>query len=145
MTDFAVPNSKPGKCAKCNGSGKYRWGGAVVNGVWKGKEGDCYSCGGTGVQTRRDIGRNVAYNRHKMAEIALAMAAPVNETDDCDARHNTHQSGDCNCGSGLAPYEIVDARGIYVTKACDRCRAEKTKGYRPEIFTNPNYWHDEPL
>jgi DnaJ-class molecular chaperone len=74
MSDFAVPNATPGRCAKCNGSGVYRWGGAVVNGVFKGKEGSCHSCGGTGRQTRTDIARNMAYNRHKLADMAASMA-----------------------------------------------------------------------
>jgi DnaJ-class molecular chaperone len=71
MYDFAIPNAAPGKCAKCNGSGTYRWGGAVVNGKFTGKEGPCYSCKGTGEQTNNDISRNNAYNRHKLANISL--------------------------------------------------------------------------
>jgi DnaJ-class molecular chaperone len=71
MSDFAVPNAKPGVCAKCNGSKVYRWGGAVVNGVFKGKEGPCYSCGGTGEQTQKDIHRNVSYNKHKLSTISI--------------------------------------------------------------------------
>jgi DnaJ-class molecular chaperone len=71
MYDFAVPNCQPGKCEKCSGSGLYRWGGAMVNGQWQGKEGPCHSCRGTGQQTRRDIARNMAYNRHKLSCISL--------------------------------------------------------------------------
>lgn len=44
MYDFAVPNARPGQCAKCRG---------------------------TGQQSQRDIRRNVAYNRHKLANIRL--------------------------------------------------------------------------
>jgi DnaJ-class molecular chaperone len=69
MYDFAVPNQRPGKCAKCAGSGEYRWG-PVRNGQPT-KSGPCHSCGGTGHQTRRDIARNQAYNRHKLATLAL--------------------------------------------------------------------------
>lgn len=67
MYDFAIPNDKPGRCEKCRGTGTYCWGG-TVNGrpVHSGR---CHSCGGTGRQTRRDILRNAAYNRHKLAEI----------------------------------------------------------------------------
>jgi hypothetical protein len=65
--DFSVPNAAPGVCAKCNGSGVFKFGGAVVNGVFTGKTGTCYSCGGTGHQTKKDIGRNNAYNRYKLA------------------------------------------------------------------------------
>lgn len=71
MSDFAVPNAKPGKCAKCSGTGKYRWGGALVNGAWRGHEGDCYSCRGTGKQAKSDIRRNVAYNRYKLSTISI--------------------------------------------------------------------------
>lgn len=71
MYDFAVPNAKPGECAKCSGSGVYRWAGHMENGQWKGKEGPCHSCSGTGQQTISDIKRNVAYNRHKLSRISL--------------------------------------------------------------------------
>jgi DnaJ-class molecular chaperone len=69
MYDFAVPNARPGQCEKCRGSGRYAWG-AVINGQ-PSKIGPCHSCRGTGQQSRRDIRRNVAYNRHKLAQIRL--------------------------------------------------------------------------
>ncbi len=67
MSDFAQPNEKPGRCEKCRGSGLYRWG-PIVNGN-PSRSGQCHSCGGTGRQTRRDIARNNAYNRYKLAEM----------------------------------------------------------------------------
>jgi DnaJ-class molecular chaperone len=67
MYDFSVPNNAPGKCQKCNGAGVYRWG-AVVNGRCT-HVGPCFSCKGTGKQTAKDIHRNIAYNRHKVARI----------------------------------------------------------------------------
>ena len=51
----------------------------------------------------------------------------------------------CTCGSELERYEVTDARGIFVAFVCAECEDRKLSGYRPEIFTNPNYWHDEPL
>lgn len=69
MYDFAVPNTKPGKCEKCSGSGTYRWG-ATVNGQPR-HSGPCHSCGGTGEQSVKDIRRNQAYNRHKIALIGV--------------------------------------------------------------------------
>jgi hypothetical protein len=68
--DFAVPNDKPGVCAKCRGRGIYYFGGAVINGVFQGKSGPCFSCGGTGRQTEADINRNHAYNRHKLRNLS---------------------------------------------------------------------------
>lgn len=38
-----------------------------------------------------------------------------------------------------------DARGIPLARVCDQCRAEKLKGYRPEVLTDADYWHDEPI
>ena len=38
-----------------------------------------------------------------------------------------------------------DARGIPLCKVCDVCAEEKLKGYRPDVLTDPNYWHDEPI
>jgi len=65
MYDLSVPNEKPGKCAKCKGSGVYRWG-AIVNGRAS-HVGKCWSCKGTGKQSARQIKTNEAYNRHKLA------------------------------------------------------------------------------
>ncbi len=64
MFDLAQPNSKPGECGKCRGTGEYTWGG-TINGKSR-HRGQCHSCGGTGEQTRRDIARNETYNRHKI-------------------------------------------------------------------------------
>ena len=69
MYDMSIPNAKPGTCSKCHGTGEYRWG-AVVNGK-PSKSGQCHSCGGTGHQTQRDIRRNVAYKRHKLATMGV--------------------------------------------------------------------------
>jgi DnaJ-class molecular chaperone len=67
MYDLAQPNDRPGRCAKCGGTGEYRWG-ATVNGRSE-KAGPCFSCRGTGRQDRRQIARNHCYNRYKIAAI----------------------------------------------------------------------------
>ena len=51
----------------------------------------------------------------------------------------------CNCGSGLPRRELLDARGIFCTFVCDRCEARKRTSYRADIFTDSDYWHDEPI
>jgi hypothetical protein len=51
----------------------------------------------------------------------------------------------CPCGSGEFPNAEVDARGIFLCYACDRCRADKLRRYRPDVLTDPDYWHDEPI
>lgn len=51
----------------------------------------------------------------------------------------------CICGSGKASWELIDARGIYVSRVCDDCEEEKKSRYRPEIFTDMGYWTDEPV
>jgi len=51
----------------------------------------------------------------------------------------------CPCGSGEVPEEVLDARGIYVALVCDKCRTRKLAGYRADVFTDSNYWHDEPI
>jgi DnaJ-class molecular chaperone len=70
MYDLSFANDQPGTCGKCSGSGLYRWG-AVVNGQAT-KSGPCHSCAGTGQQDARQIARNHAYNRHKIAMICEA-------------------------------------------------------------------------
>ena len=68
MYDLSQPNAQPGQCCKCKGTGTYKWG-ASVNGKMT-NAGPCHSCGGTGKQTKKDINRNHAYNRHKINELA---------------------------------------------------------------------------
>jgi len=68
MYDLAQPAEKPGRCPKCQGSGRYQWGG-TVNGKAV-KSGPCFSCRGKGAQDPAQIARNVTYNRHKIAWIA---------------------------------------------------------------------------
>lgn len=51
----------------------------------------------------------------------------------------------CRCGSGEHRYELVDARGIFVSYVCGACEDEVKSKYRPEIFTDGNYECDEPI
>ena len=51
----------------------------------------------------------------------------------------------CPCGSGLESEDIYDARGIYVARVCPKCRKERLKGYRQDIFDDPDYECDEPI
>jgi DnaJ-class molecular chaperone len=67
MYDLSEPNAAPGPCCKCRGSGVYGWG-PTVNGKIR-HEGTCWSCAGTGKQSRSDIARNRTYNRHKINRI----------------------------------------------------------------------------
>lgn len=49
---------------KCNGTGVYCHGGAVVNGHYTGQRLVCYGCGGKGYMTEADKIRNHNYWRH---------------------------------------------------------------------------------
>jgi hypothetical protein len=69
MYDLSQPNHKPGECCKCKGTGQYRWG-ASVNGV-SAYSGTCFSCGGTGEQSFKNIKRNQTYNKYKIAALAV--------------------------------------------------------------------------
>lgn len=51
----------------------------------------------------------------------------------------------CPCGSGEPRNEVYDARGIFVAFTCSECEERKLKGYRKDIFTDSNYWADEPI
>jgi hypothetical protein len=51
----------------------------------------------------------------------------------------------CRCGSGQIRYAEYDARGIFLDYVCDQCREAKLKKYRPDVLTDSNYWHDEPI
>jgi hypothetical protein len=54
-------------------------------------------------------------------------------------------SRSCSCGSGLDRRLLTDARCIPVGYVCDRCEATKRAKYRPEVFTDGSYHHDETL
>jgi hypothetical protein len=77
MYDLSQPNSKPGICVKCKGSGTYSFGG-TVNGK-AAKSGMCFSCKGTGYQDKAQIAGNECYNRHKIATI---IASDFREPDE---------------------------------------------------------------
>jgi hypothetical protein len=51
----------------------------------------------------------------------------------------------CDCGSGLDSSWAYDARGIELCRTCDACHGEKMKKYRPDVLSDRNYWHTEPL
>jgi hypothetical protein len=51
----------------------------------------------------------------------------------------------CVCGSGLPSYVEYDARGIPLTKVCNKCKEERLSIYRPEVLTDSNYECDEPI
>ena len=52
---------------------------------------------------------------------------------------------ECTCGSGLYPDAAHDARGIFLCYTCSKCEREKMSGYRSDVLTDANYWHDEPI
>jgi hypothetical protein len=45
----------------------------------------------------------------------------------------------CHCGSGLEREATFDARGIFLTYVCEKCRKEKLSHYRPEVLSDSNY------
>jgi hypothetical protein len=51
----------------------------------------------------------------------------------------------CACGSGLERSAQYDARGIFLCFTCEKCHDAAMKRYRPDVLTDPNYWHDEPI
>ena len=51
----------------------------------------------------------------------------------------------CPCGSGLPREDQVDARGIFLCFTCPRCEKRKLARYRPDVLSDPSYWHDEPI
>jgi hypothetical protein len=51
----------------------------------------------------------------------------------------------CPCGSGLESSWNYDARGIPLCRSCAKCHDVAMSRYRPEVLTNPNYGHDEPI
>ena len=56
-----------------------------------------------------------------------------------------YETRPCPCGSGLDSHWESDARGIPLARVCPKCRAQKLKGFRKEVLTNPQYECDEPI
>lgn len=42
-------------------------------------------------------------------------------------------------------HPLTDARGIFCCYVCDTCEADKRLRYRADIFTDGDYWTDEPI
>ena len=51
----------------------------------------------------------------------------------------------CDCGNGEIREPEYDARGIFLTYACPKCKRAKLSKFRSDVLTDPNYWHDEPI
>lgn len=49
------------------------------------------------------------------------------------------------CGAAEYSHELHDARGIYIGRVCSQCEPRVRAGYRPDVFTDPDYWTDEPI
>ncbi len=52
---------------------------------------------------------------------------------------------ECPCGSGREADAEFDARGIFLTYACTKCRKEKLSRYRSDVLTDSRYECDEPI
>jgi hypothetical protein len=52
---------------------------------------------------------------------------------------------ECRCGSGKPRWILYDARSIPCGYVCDDCEAKTKAKYRPDIFTDSQYWSDEPI
>jgi len=48
----------------------------------------------------------------------------------------------CERSESWAEY---DARGIYLTRVCEKCQKEKLAGFRQEVLTDSQYEADEPI
>jgi hypothetical protein len=52
----------------------------------------------------------------------------------------------CVMGRHLKPKRaLYDARMIFLAYVCDACEEAVQGRYRPDVLTDPNYWHDEPI
>jgi hypothetical protein len=49
------------------------------------------------------------------------------------------------CDIAMISEVRYDAKGLFLTYACDKCWKQEKKRYRSDILSDPNYWHDEPI
>ena len=63
VDSFDITTAGLEDCFKCNGSGLFYSGGMILNGVYTGRTGNCYACGGKGKCDDADRIRNHFYYR----------------------------------------------------------------------------------
>lgn len=51
----------------------------------------------------------------------------------------------CDHTDGRETWWENDARGIPLGRVCDECVTGFLAKFRPDVLTNPRYWHDEPI
>jgi hypothetical protein len=79
-------------------------------------------------------------------EAVESRLCPVAEDDSTDESSVTNPDTNVPCThEGEKKWWLKDARGIECAPVCCRCVKSVKAKYRPEIFTNPNYWADEPI
>lgn len=47
------------------------------------------------------------------------------------------------CDRDVPAPQHLDARGLFITFACDDCWKTEKAGYRPEVLTDPSYPADD--
>lgn len=52
---------------------------------------------------------------------------------------------ECPCGSGEMSRDLYDARGLFLARVCGACLEDRLNSFRPDVFTDSSYEHDEPL
>jgi len=57
----------------------------------------------------------------------------------CDGSKEYHHT------KGDGSWWANDARGIPLRRVCEKCEKAKLAGFRADVLTDPNYWHDEPI
>ena len=88
----SVINDAPGKCVKCNGTGRYKWeeGGQQ-------RAGRCFSCNGTGRQSKSQMLRNETYNRWRDKVTTTGMDNLLSMRNKCVKELTKTQSAEyCN-------------------------------------------------
>lgn len=78
-------------------------------------------------------------SEHNRKNFELCKAGKMPRVRDCGIKKIVSRIKLCSCGSLLHYEDVYDARGLFVGRVCDKCRAKRLGGYRQEIFTNGNY------
>jgi hypothetical protein len=101
----------------------------------------CQHCGGT----RQEHGRTSPFHCRTRLTETYWEPWTVEQYDAAVRVGYAATSRVCNCGSGLPSRGLYDARGIYCGRICGQCEARVKGSFRPEIFTDPNYYTSEPV
>ena len=117
--------------------------------VWYSHEFRIVGCPGAGYGFECDYAGNIDKKKCEFAlenyQLCLTGEVRGEKVVDLGIKEHVQVIHLCPCGSGKDRHPMHDARGIFCCYHCHDCYEEKKGKYRPEIFTDANYFTEEEV